>query len=179
MSAAPPDQPDPDAELGLWRVSIVVEARALAACEEAIGPAIGAPSRGGGDWVAGIQAISTIPLDPNSEGKPDDLWRLEALCADPPEAGDIHRALAPVVLAFGFETPEVEIEIVRAIDWVKVALASHPPVRAGRFYVHGRHEPALPRSRAIDLKIEAGRAQGIRLERRLRLQEWTTLVLAG
>ena len=149
-----------DGELGLWRVSLVVQARALEACEAALGPTFGAPGHESDNWVAGIQAVSTIPLDPDAEARPENPWRLEALCADLPELGTIQNALSPVARDFGIDLPEVKIEVVRAIDWVKAALASHPPVRAGRFYVHGRHEPALPRGRVIDLKIEAGRAFG-------------------
>ena len=150
----------PDNELGLWKVSLVVTAHSLPACEEALGPVFGAPGHESDDWVAGIEAVSTIPLDPDAEPSPDNLWRLEALCAEVPDVETVQRALATVIKVFGMEMPEIEIEVVHAIDWIKVALASHPPVRAGRFYVHGQHEPTLPRGLAIDLKMEAGRAFG-------------------
>jgi len=150
----------PENELGLWQVSLVVAARALAACEEALGPVFGAPGHESDDWVAGIQAVSTIPLDPDAEPGPDNLWRLEALCAELPDVETVQRALSSVTQAFGIDMPEIHIEVVHAIDWIKAALASHPPVWAGRFYVHGRHEPTLARGRAIDLKIEGGRAFG-------------------
>jgi len=151
---------DAPSELGLWRVSLVVEARALDACEDALSPVFGAPGHESDDWIAGLQAISTIPLDPDAEPKPDNLWRLEALCADPPVEDNIRQALTPVATVFGINIPEILVEVVEQIDWVRVALASHPPVRAGRFYVHGQHEPSLPRGQVIDLKIEAGRAFG-------------------
>ena len=152
--------PEAGSELGLWRVSFVVQFRALDACEEALAPVFGIPGHESNDWIAGLQAVSTIPLDPDAEPKPENLWRLEALCADLPVENDIEQALSPVANAFGIEIPDVTIEVVDEIDWVATALISHPPVRSGRFYVHGRHVPSLHRGRAIDLNIEAGRAFG-------------------
>lgn len=146
--------------LGLWQVSTVAPRRALDAMEEALGPVLGVPGCGVDDWVSGVQAITTVPLDANAEPSADLPWRFEALCANAPESGDIIRALAPVARAFGFEVGDIDIEEVHAIDWVKAALASHPPVRAGRFYVHGTHEEALPRGFAVDLRVDAGRAFG-------------------
>lgn len=107
-----------DNELGLWKVSLVVTARSLAACEEALGPVFGAPGHESDDWVAGIKAVSTIPLDPDAEPGPDNLWRLEALCAEVPDVETVQRALAAVIKVFGMEMPEIEIEVVHAIDWI-------------------------------------------------------------
>ncbi len=147
-------------DLGLWQVATTVPARALEAAEDALGPVLGVPGHGGDDWVAGVHAFTTIPSDPDAEPTPDLPWRIEALCADPPDVGQVEAALRPVADGFGFELEPVEVEEVASIDWVMAALASHPPVRAGRFYVHGTHEPTLPRGQAIDLKVDAGRAFG-------------------
>jgi len=147
-------------DLGLWRVTLTVQARALDACEEILGPALGAPGHESDDWVMGINAWSTVPLDPNAEEKPDRLWRIEALCADKPDPARLQSALEPVASAFDFDVPEVTVEPVESIDWVQAALVSHPPVQAGRFHVHGQHEPVVPRSQAIDIIVDAGRAFG-------------------
>jgi ribosomal protein L11 methyltransferase len=151
---------DSDEDLGLWRVSLTVQARALNACEEILGPALGAPGHEADDWITGIEAYSTVPLDPNAEEKPDRLWRIEALCADEPTVPALQDVLTPVAKAFDFDLPEITIEPVESIDWVQAALISHPPVRAGRFHVHGQHEPVVPRHQAIDILIDAGRAFG-------------------
>ncbi len=154
------DKDKASSDLGLWQVAAVVPARALEAAEEALGPVLGVPGHGGDDWVAGVHAFSTIPSDPDADPTPDLAWRIEALCADAPDVSRVKAALKTVAEGFGFELGHVEVEEVAAIDWVTVALKSHPPVRAGRFYVHGTHEPTLPRSHAIDLKVDAGRAFG-------------------
>ena len=149
-----------DNDLGLWRVSLTVQARALDACEEILGPALGAPGHESDDWIMGVHAYSTVPLDPNAEEKPERLWRIEALCADEPDIPALRLGLKPIATAFDFDLPEITSEEVESIDWVQAALVSHPPVKAGRFHVHGQHEPVKPRSQAIDIIVDAGRAFG-------------------
>jgi ribosomal protein L11 methyltransferase len=149
-----------DDDLGLWRITLTVPACALGACEEILGPALGAPGHESDDWIMGINSWSTVPLDPNAEEKPDRPWRIEALCADEPDLTTLQTVLEPVAASFGFEVPEITSEVVESIDWVQAALVSHPPVWAGRFHVHGQHEAPQPRSRAIDIIVDAGRAFG-------------------
>ena len=149
-----------DEDLGLWRVSLTVQARALDACEDLLGPALGAPGHDSDDWVMGVNAWSTVPLDANAEEKPDRLWRIEALCADAPDLPALQQILQPVAKAFDMDVPEITSEPVESIDWVQASLVSHPAVRAGRFHVHGNHLPPVPRSQAIDIVVDAGRAFG-------------------
>jgi ribosomal protein L11 methyltransferase len=51
-------------------------------------------------------------------------------------------------------------EAVADVDWVAQSLAGLPPVRAGRFVVHGAHERARIASNAIAIEIEAALAFG-------------------
>ncbi|USG60386.1 50S ribosomal protein L11 methyltransferase [Sneathiella marina] len=45
-------------------------------------------------------------------------------------------------------------------DWVSESQKMLPPVDAGRFYIHGSHDPVHPSISRHDLTIEAGRAFG-------------------
>jgi ribosomal protein L11 methyltransferase len=45
-------------------------------------------------------------------------------------------------------------------DWVRESQRQLPPVTAGRFHVHGGHDPAHPAPHMHDMTIEAGRAFG-------------------
>ena len=51
-------------------------------------------------------------------------------------------------------------EPVAAADWVAQSLAGLPPVRAGRFIVHGAHDRARVPPNAIGIEIEAALAFG-------------------
>lgn len=54
----------------------------------------------------------------------------------------------------------VEIEALADRNWVKESLEALPPVRAGRFVVHGRHDRDRVPANAIGIEIEAGLAFG-------------------
>jgi len=79
----------------------------------------------------------------NREPGPDDIAGLNDLCAT----------------AGGTVTPA--IERLPETDWVASSLAGLPPVRAGRFLVHGSHDRMRRRGGGeIALEIEAGQAFG-------------------
>jgi ribosomal protein L11 methyltransferase len=116
----------------MWRVAVVAPRDLAAVVEEAIGEA---------------EAISSFEV----EGGP--LWRIEALFrrkADAAAAGKRVRAVAP----------EVEVAALPKRDWVTESLKGLPPVRAGRFWLHGAHVEQSPPAGAIAFRIEAGPAFG-------------------
>jgi ribosomal protein L11 methyltransferase len=51
-------------------------------------------------------------------------------------------------------------ETLPAIDWVRRSLEGLPPVRAGRFFLHGAHDRAKRRASGISIEIDAGTAFG-------------------
>jgi ribosomal protein L11 methyltransferase len=54
----------------------------------------------------------------------------------------------------------VRREVLPEIDWVAHSLEGLKPVRAGRFFVHGRHDRGERRPNDIPIEIEAGQAFG-------------------
>lgn len=81
-------------------------------------------------------------------------WMTEALFDSRPATKTMRAALA------GTAAADVAIEPVPDKDWVSESQRALPPIRAGRFYVHGAHVTA-PRPRGTTaIEIEAGLAFG-------------------
>ncbi|MFQ5957864.1 MAG: 50S ribosomal protein L11 methyltransferase [Alphaproteobacteria bacterium] len=102
---------------------------------------------------AGAEAVSSFSTAPCG------LWRIEALFAARPERAAIEARLAVMAAALGAATPEIIFEYVPETDWVAVTRASFPPIRVGRYYVHGTHLGPGPAG-TIDLAVDAGPAFG-------------------
>jgi ribosomal protein L11 methyltransferase len=58
------------------------------------------------------------------------------------------------------DTDAVRREVLPQIDWVAHSLEGLKPVRAARFFVHGRHDRDERRPNDIPIEIEAGQAFG-------------------
>ncbi len=91
---------------------------------------------------------------------PGEIWRIDALFLEPPEAAFWRERLARVAADVGLPAPEVVVERVPQTDWVAESLRNLPPVRAGRFVVHGSHDRGRIPAGALALEIEAGCAFG-------------------
>jgi ribosomal protein L11 methyltransferase len=76
--------------------------------------------------------------------------------------GDAGPALARMraLLEAIVDPVEVRHEALPDIDWVAHSLEGLKPVRAGRFFVHGRHDREKRRPNDIAIEIEAGQAFG-------------------
>jgi ribosomal protein L11 methyltransferase len=68
--------------------------------------------------------------------------------------------VALAAAAAGAGAPDWTVMPVPARDWVAESQRQLPPVRAGRFYVHGSHDRGRDPAGAIALEIDAGRAFG-------------------
>jgi ribosomal protein L11 methyltransferase len=77
------------------------------------------------------------------------------------EAPDQAAVRAQVALVAGDAAARaLTFEAVADADWVAQSLAGLPPVRAGRFFVHGAHDRARVPPNAIGIEIEAALAFG-------------------
>lgn len=85
-----------------------------------------------------------------------DLWRVEAIYADEPEAADIGRAMQHA----GMDSSSLSVSAVPQKDWVRESLAGLTPVVAGRLFVHGNHDRHLRRAGIVNIEIDAGLAFG-------------------
>ena len=123
-----------------WRLAFAVPRVELAPFEDALAEE--------------AAALSTAAIPPGT------LWRIEALFTSPPDLDDWQRRLAAVAEAAGIPPPLVDLAPLPDVDWVAESLKQLPPVSAGRFFVHGRHDAHRRPVGAIPIRIEAGRAFG-------------------
>jgi ribosomal protein L11 methyltransferase len=100
----------------------------------------------------GTPPALAVTLFENGPGR----FVVEAYYATPPCLADLARA--PWLLAGPRPTPVVDA--VPDQDWVALSQAALPPVAAGRFLVHGRHDRERIRPKRMAIEIEAGAAFG-------------------
>ncbi|WP_169542801.1 50S ribosomal protein L11 methyltransferase [Sneathiella aquimaris] len=79
------------------------------------------------------------------------LWRLDILFDHQPDQTLLDQVPDEYVF---------EIAPLIQRDWVSESQKQLPPVSAGRFYIHGSHDPKHTSSSVHDLTIDAGRAFG-------------------
>lgn len=109
------------------------EAEALSSALEGVEPLAG--------------AVSIIEVD-ERQG----LWRVEAYYAEEPTT----EAVARLAVQAG----PFAVERLEDADWVARSLRGLPPVRAGRFIVHGSHDRARLPPGGVRIEIDAGAAFG-------------------
>lgn len=94
------------------------------------------------------------------EGEKGRAWRLAAYLEAPPDLGHLATVLQVAAAATGIPPPEPKVTRLAECDWVRESERQRPPVRAGRFFIHGAHGRGLAPAGALALEIEAGRAFG-------------------
>lgn len=85
-------------------------------------------------------------------------WVVEVYFGQPPDEAAVRALIA--VVAGEAAASALSFGHVAQRDWVTSSLAGLPPVRAGRFLVHGAHDRGRVRSHDIALEIEAALAFG-------------------
>jgi ribosomal protein L11 methyltransferase len=85
-------------------------------------------------------------------------WQLAVHFRDAPEEEAVRAQVA--LVAGDAAAKALCFETLADADWVAQSLAALPPVRSGRFVVHGAHERARIPSNAIAIEIEAALAFG-------------------
>jgi ribosomal protein L11 methyltransferase len=128
----------------LWRIEVIVPASSVDAVESALEPF--------------VETVSWFMADPAGEDTAP--WRLEGFSRTPVERTALAAALALAGAAAGAEVPPATVERVSDTDWVTANLRSFPPIRAGRFFVHGSHFAGRRPGGSIGLLIDAGTAFG-------------------
>lgn len=83
-------------------------------------------------------------------------WRIELLLDAEPDIGEIGRAVAEA----GLPGADLTVDTVPETDWLTATARQFPPVRAGRFVVHGSHARDQLPADAIPVEVDAGLAFG-------------------
>ena len=87
-------------------------------------------------------------------------WTVDLLFDAKPDRRVLSRGLREVLDPAGIAPAGLTVERVAEDDWLQKDGLRRPPVRAGRFYVHGRAERDGVPADAIGVEVEAGLAFG-------------------
>jgi ribosomal protein L11 methyltransferase len=128
----------------LWRLAVTVPGEAEAAAATAA-------------LETQASAVSAF------EATPGGAWRIEAFADAPPDLAALQGAGAVAALARGLHgvalLADLTVERMAPRDWVGENQQSFPPLRAGRFFIHGSHVGRVPAG-ALGLRIDAATAFG-------------------
>jgi ribosomal protein L11 methyltransferase len=96
------------------------------------------------------------------ETSPGGAWTVEAWATEPPNLPALRAGMAVIGAGLGDAGFEAGLAAERLAprDWIAENQASFPPLRAGRFFVHGSHVAPPPASGAIPIRIDAATAFG-------------------
>jgi len=95
----------------------------------------------------------------DDSGKPI-LWAVEGMFDVAPPRAELDARVALTAGALGIPVPDLIVTRVPAKDWLTETIASFPPLRAGRFYIHGDHVKGPFPAGAVRLTINAATAFG-------------------
>ncbi|NYZ11387.1 50S ribosomal protein L11 methyltransferase [Azospirillum sp. RWY-5-1] len=124
----------------LWRIALTVPEAHAPAFADAIGDH--------------ADAVSTFELE---EGG---AWLVEATVHGEPDRARLAARVAVLAGAVGIGEPLLIVEELPPIDWVSHSYQGFPPIRAGRFFVHGSHHEGQVPGGAVALLVDAATAFG-------------------
>lgn len=125
---------------GPWRIAFTVPEAAAGAFAEVVGDH--------------ADAVATFELEEGGD------WLIEATSHREPDHVRLKMRIAVLAAAIGAPDPEVTIEALPTVDWLTRSYSSFPPIRAGRYFIHGSHHEGEIPVGAIGLHIDAATAFG-------------------
>ncbi len=124
----------------LWRMTLSGDAISQAGYVRALEEEAGA-----------ITAFETAPNGP---------WKIEAFFETKPDLGRLAPLVFAVAKELGCRVPALDVEEIAERDWLAENQASFPPLRIGRFFVHGSHVTEKPPAGAWRVGLDASIAFG-------------------
>ncbi len=94
------------------------------------------------------------------EVEPKGKWLVQGFVQGKPDRAPLEGGLALAALAYGVAEPELVLEQLPDTDWVRENQESFPPMRIGRYWIHGSHVADAVPGGAIGLLIDAATAFG-------------------
>lgn len=123
-----------------WRVAVKVPASFAEPFEQLLADRLG--------------TVSVFGEDENPER------HVEAFGPAEPDAAALSVAMAILARSLGIAEPDLTIEAIPPIDWLAATYEAFPPIRIGRFHIHGSHDSASVPTGAIGLCVDAATAFG-------------------
>jgi ribosomal protein L11 methyltransferase len=109
---------------------------------------------------AAAAALGTACGAVSAFAEPGDGWRVEGFATALPERALLEASLALAWAGRDDAVPPLVIERVPPRDWLAENQASFPPLRAGRYFIHGSHYQGPVPAGATALVIDAATAFG-------------------
>lgn len=95
------------------------------------------------------------------EADPDGLtWTVEGTFDAAPPRAQLSDRIALAASSLGIDQPALDIAKVPEKDWLTESAAAFPPLRAGRFYIHGDHIKGPFPPGALRIQVNAATAFG-------------------
>jgi ribosomal protein L11 methyltransferase len=94
------------------------------------------------------------------ESSPNGPWKIEAFFEAKPDLGRLAPPIFAAAKALGRAVPALDVEEIAERDWLAENQASFPPLRIGRFFVHGSHVTETPPAGAWKVGLDASIAFG-------------------
>lgn len=124
----------------LWRVALTVPEALAGVFADAIADA--------------VDTIATFEIE---EGG---TWLVEGTRYGQPDRARLVARVAVLAEALALPDPELTVESLADIDWLSHSYKGFPPIRAGRFHIHGSHIDSTVPAGALSLLVDAGTAFG-------------------
>ncbi|NQW00383.1 MAG: 50S ribosomal protein L11 methyltransferase [Rhodospirillales bacterium] len=87
-------------------------------------------------------------------------WKIEGYTAAEPDSQGISAKLNLLAKARQIAMPKVYFDLVPPKNWLAENLMDFPPLRVGRYYIHGTHIQNKPVGGLIELVLDSGSAFG-------------------
>jgi ribosomal protein L11 methyltransferase len=94
------------------------------------------------------------------ESAPGGAWTIEAHAMAAPDRAHLEAGMAALGASRAGPELAFTVERIGPRDWIAENQASFPPLRAGRFFVHGSHLRDAPPAGAVPIRIDAATAFG-------------------
>lgn len=108
------------------------------------------------------ESLSEHALSVSSFEDPDDHshWNVQILYPHKPDMDAVSARVRTLAEALALSLPLPELTEVAQQDWLALVARDFPPMRIGRFFVHGVHAKDAVPVGAVALQVEAGAAFG-------------------
>lgn len=87
-------------------------------------------------------------------------WMIELVFNHAPDTALIMQRVKVLAHELGFSMPDIVVEAMPREDWLARVARQFPPLRVGRYFVHGAHVQEKAPAATIGIQVEAGAAFG-------------------